>query len=102
MRLILEILRYLAMAKTESQSDFELTKDTPYLTLTGELWGVSYDYLGNVLQRYKRAALYLLTHMKFVMSRWKYILIPDRDFYWMHINKSEMGPIAILSMLRFK
>ena len=24
----------------ESESDFRITVDTPYLTLTGELWGV--------------------------------------------------------------
>ena len=29
--------------KVENKPDFELIKDTPYLTLTGELWGVYYE-----------------------------------------------------------
>ena len=28
------------MTAAENKSQFELTKDTPYLALTGELWGV--------------------------------------------------------------
>ena len=28
---------------TERKSGFELKTDTPYLTLTGELWGVYYE-----------------------------------------------------------
>ena len=39
------------MATTEHKSDFELTKDTPYLALTGELWGV--------WSRYNDTALYV-------------------------------------------
>ena len=29
-----------------NRSDFELTKDTPYLALTGELWSVFCQYYG--------------------------------------------------------
>ena len=32
-----------AETQTEYQSDAESTKDTPYLALTGELWGVFYE-----------------------------------------------------------
>ena len=32
------------MTAAESESDFKLTTDTPYLTLMGELWGVYYQY----------------------------------------------------------
>ena len=28
------------MTEAEYKSDMQLTKDTPHLTLTGELWGV--------------------------------------------------------------
>ena len=31
--------------EAEYQSDAESTKDTPYLALTGELWGVFCEYL---------------------------------------------------------
>ena len=34
-----------AMTAVEHKSDFELTKDTPYLTLAGELWGVYWENL---------------------------------------------------------
>ena len=32
-----------AMPAPERKSDLKLTKDTPYIALTGELWGVCYD-----------------------------------------------------------
>ena len=32
-----------AMTAAERKSDFKLTINTPYLTLTGELWGFCYD-----------------------------------------------------------
>ena len=35
-----------SMTAPEPKSDFKLTTDTPYLTLTGELWGVYCDDLG--------------------------------------------------------
>ena len=31
------------MTAIDRKSDFKLTIDTPYLSLTGELWGVYYD-----------------------------------------------------------
>ena len=34
------------MANVGYRSDFELTKDTPYLALTGELWSVFCEYFG--------------------------------------------------------
>ena len=35
----------IAMALVEHILDFELTKDTPYLALTGKLWGVCCEYM---------------------------------------------------------
>ena len=32
---------------TEHKSNFELTKETPYLDLTGELWGVCCEEIEN-------------------------------------------------------
>ena len=34
------------MAAVEHTSDFELTEDIPYLTLTGKLWDAFCEYLG--------------------------------------------------------
>ena len=38
---------------------FELTKDTPYLALSGELWSVFYDYFNRYWSCYKGFLLYL-------------------------------------------
>ena len=35
------------MAEEEHELDFELTIDTPYLVLTGELWDVCYEIWKN-------------------------------------------------------
>ena len=37
---------------------FELTKDTPYLALSGELWSVFYEYFNRNWLRYKWFLLY--------------------------------------------
>ena len=37
------------MTAVEYQSDFELTKYTPYLALMGELWGICCEDLGDWL-----------------------------------------------------
>ena len=36
------------MTATERESDFELTTDTPYLALTGKLWGVSCEHFEEI------------------------------------------------------
>ena len=40
----------------EDECKFESTKDTPYLALTGELWGVVCDNLGENRPRYNGTA----------------------------------------------
>ena len=45
--------------EAEYQSDAGTTKDTPYLDLTGELWGVFCEYLSENQPRYNGTALYL-------------------------------------------
>ena len=40
---------------------FELTKDTPYLALSGELWSVFYEYLNRNWSCYKGFLLYVST-----------------------------------------
>ena len=39
---------------------FELTKDTPYLALSGELWSVFYEYLNRNWSCYKGFLLYVV------------------------------------------
>ena len=40
---------------------FELTKDTPYLALSGELWSVFYEYFNRNWSCYKGFLLYLFS-----------------------------------------
>ena len=44
--------------KAEYQSDAGSTKNIPYLTLTGKLWGIVCEYLWENRPRYKGTALY--------------------------------------------
>ena len=39
---------------------FELTKDTPYFALSGELWSVFYEYFNKNWSCYKGFLLYVL------------------------------------------
>ena len=41
------------------KSDLELTKYTPYLTLTGKLWGISCKDFGENWSSYNGTALYI-------------------------------------------
>ena len=41
---------------------FELTKDTPYLALSGELWSVFYEYFNRNWSCYKGFLLYSSNH----------------------------------------
>ena len=41
---------------------FELTKDTPYLALSGELWSVFYEYFNRNWSCYKGFLLYEVTY----------------------------------------
>ena len=57
---------------------FELTKDTPYLALSGELWSVFYEYFNRNWPCYKGFLLYLdiyennTANSKFYMTERKY------------------------------
>ena len=44
--------------KIRTHKNYELTKDTPYLALTGELWGVLSEFFGEKIPRDIESALY--------------------------------------------
>ena len=46
------------MTVAESESDFRITTDFPYLAFTGELWGVYGEDLRENWPRYNGTALY--------------------------------------------
>ena len=47
---------------------FELTKDTPYLALSGELWSVFYEYFNRNWSWYKGFLLYVLLRWVSILS----------------------------------
>ena len=47
------------MISLHNMLPFELTKDTPYLALSGELWSVFYEYFNRNWSCYKGFLLYL-------------------------------------------
>ena len=47
---------------------FELTKDTPYLALSGELWSVFYEYFNRNWSCYKGFLLYVSVNYTFIGS----------------------------------
>ena len=47
---------------------FELTKDTPYLALSGELWSVFYEYYNRNWSCYKGFLLYYIEITVFVRN----------------------------------
>ena len=74
------------MTGTEYEYKFKPTKDTPYLALTGELWGVFCDVLGEDRLHYNGTTLYFamqmplisLFSMKHIMSQ-KHSLMSSHD-----------------------
>ena len=50
------------MISLHNMLPFELTKDTPYLALSGELWSVFYEYFNRNWSCYKGFLLYQLNH----------------------------------------
>ena len=52
---------------------YELTKDTPYLALSGELWSVFYEYFNRNWPCYKGFLLYF-----------KFFLMGDKDMFILH------------------
>ena len=47
------------MISLHNMLPFELTKDTPYLALSGELWSVFYEYFNRNWSCYKGFLLYV-------------------------------------------
>ena len=47
------------MISLHNMLPFELTKDTPYLALLGELWSVFYEYFNRNWSCYKGFLLYM-------------------------------------------
>ena len=77
---------------------FELTKDTPYLALSGELWSVFYEYFNRNWSCYKGFLLYHVIHVVtkdilkfFNMSN---CLFPFFFAVWASLRSNSTGNIA--------
>ena len=66
---------------------FELTKDTPYLALSGELWNVFYEYFNRNWSCYKGFLLYV----DFPSSLQGYSGNMAQKLYWMLCGDVEMS-----------
>ena len=64
------------MTAAASKSDLKHTTDTPYLPLTGELWGDYCEELGENWQRFKGTALYKQDPLSIVGCR---VVAPNKD-----------------------
>ena len=51
------------MAAAEHKSDIDLAKNTPYLALTRESWGVCCEELGENWPHHNSTSLYLMYHI---------------------------------------
>ena len=56
------------MTEVKYVSEVIITKDTTYLALTGELWCVFCEDLGENWPRYKRTALYFASYREFIST----------------------------------
>ena len=65
------------MAAAERKSDFKHTPDTPYLALTGELWGVYCEDLGENWPRYNGTELYFVNWYPILSTPTAYIPLHD-------------------------
>ena len=57
----------IAGTQAKCQSDVGFTKDTPYLALTGEIWGVFCEYFWENSPRYDGTALYFVESLPFII-----------------------------------
>ena len=75
---------------------FELTKDTPYLALSGEIWSVFYEYFNRNWSCYKGFLLYvtsgpqIFAHVDFegpIGAAWPHLVCDTRQDAWdLHHN----------------
>ena len=59
------------MISLHNMLPFELTKDTPYLALSGELWSAFYEYFNRNWSCYKGFLLYVITKKYQLIGPWE-------------------------------
>ena len=76
---------------------FELTKDTPYLALSGELWSVFYEYLNRNWSCHKGFLLYLDMKLSFYTNPSFYFVMQGDDMALM----SDVSHVDVITWKRF-
>ena len=61
------------MTAAEHKSDLKHTKNTSYLALTGELWSVYCEEIGETWPRYNGTGLYLCRLQQCIKFEWSII-----------------------------
>ena len=91
-----DITYHNAVTVAENAWDIRITTDTPYLALTGELWGVYRENLGENWPRYNGTALY-------VISDWGNCLAMNRQeaINWSNADQDVWRHIASLGLNEF-
>ena len=87
------------MTATERKSNLKLSRDTPYLALTGELWGVCSEHFKENSLRYNGTALYRVFYGKQVRSHHSHLrigrkmlyngIIFGKLYYILHVNSKK-------------
>ena len=71
--IIANILKSSILISLHNMLPFELTKDTPYLALSGELWSVFFEYYNRNWPCYKGFLLYMNSRMRlFMHAQWMF------------------------------
>ena len=65
---IVILQKSIAMTAAEHESDLKLTTDIPYLTPTGELWGVCWEEIEENERCYAGSTLYLVSCVKHLIQ----------------------------------
>ena len=84
------------MAEAEYKSEFEHTKDTPYLALTGELWSVFCGDFEENWQRYNTHTLYIYIYIyihnlvsDFATTLGSCVTMPLRDIFLSSLERKK-------------
>ena len=75
---------------TEYKSEFEHTRNTPYLAITGELWGVFCEDFDGNWPRYNGTALYFWKQIQYKYGKGWW------DTVWQFPLTPHTGPIGVL------
>ena len=86
-----DITRSKAITTTENNSESRIKTDTPYLALTGELWGFCCEHFRNNWPRYNGTALFMISIQMYMYIRGSVvhlcILKPSRTSMWVHMSE---------------